>query len=359
MRRLPIFLAVLAVVLVSLWAVGETLLAREARRMLQDQPEVQATSIRPLRNPARFGLGFDDLRIAAPQGDIVLPQVALALRSLQPNELSLDLPERGQIGVAGRMLDIGLTAPLARLRVAPLNQLTISRAEIAARQVTLDGAALSGPLSIRADLTAMGSDSPQAAMIAYDVDVAVAGLDLTAWPDVPPSLAGPLSLEGKGLVWLDALTSPQSLSSGVMPGLAGLRMAESRVAFGNLHGSVAADLRADAQGRMDGQIVIYTREAEPMLSHAVTAGYLSEAQKTFVLGMLSQISRNTANGDAGSSLAAIDSSDPEAAQELARRRPDFRAPVAGELRLPIRFADGMMRLGSVDLGPAPLWPGGR
>lgn len=358
MRRLLVILILCALVLGGLWAGGQSLLARELRQALEGGLPAAgmtftAEGVTPLRDPRRFGAGLHDLRVDAPQAVLSLPETRIYVQLTRPNEIQLDLPASATVETAGQVLPLGLEAPQVMARLAPLGGMTVSRARIAAQGVTLDGRDLSGPLSLNARMVSLGADSPDRAQMAYDMDIDLAGLEPAALPLVPTDSLplGPLALRGQARVWLDGTTAPQDLAAGQIPALAGLRSADLQLAMGDLRATVIADLASDAQGRAEGQVMIYSDDGGRLLDQAVRAGYLSEGQRRLVQGMLTLIAANraeraeTGTGTATETAGAGSGADSENL---------FRPAAPGELRLPLRFAEGRMLLGTIDLGPAPF-----
>ncbi|MDF3606049.1 DUF2125 domain-containing protein [Paracoccus sp. DMF-8] len=385
MRRLLITLILLALVLGTIWAGAETLLARELRRTLAGgaattdiaMPDPMAGSVppgflvtdmtaaraTPLRNPARFGVNLLDLRIDSTHGTLTLPRVGAFAPLRRPNELRLELPGNGIIETAGQTLPLGLQAPRVVARLDPLGGLVVSRMEIDAAGLTLDGRKLSGPLDLDARVAPSGADSPAQGGMAYDVTAHLSGVDLSALPalggvDLPIEglPTGPLSLQEKARFWLDGTTAPRALASGVYPAITGLRTGEVALSMGEgLQATVIADLHADAQGRAGGQVMVYSRDASRLLDHVVQLGYLTDGQRRLAMGMLRLISDSIGDAtpvDAG--REALMTADPAQAQELLARQTMFRPAQNGELRLPLKFEDGVMYLGTIALGPAPL-----
>lgn len=335
MRLLLKLLVIPALLLAIVWAGGETLLARQLRLFLDDRPEVTAAAVTGLRDPARFGLGFDGLVIGTQGDGLLLPHAEVSTKVLRPDEFSLALPETGVVRLAGKPFEFGLTQPVADLRVAPLKDMVIDDVKVAADRITLEGETLAQPFGLAAKLVSLGADAPRDARVAYEVTVGVERLDAGLFPDLGHLLPlGTVAMQGQATVWLDALTTPGALSSGPAPQVSGFRTQEIRLSLGQMQVSLIADIRADERGRFQGELALYSRDTAPLLDEALQAGLITEAQKTFTLGMLSQLSQNTTDKPGDST--------------------PFRPADENELRLPVSFADGRTHLGSVEIGPAPL-----
>ncbi|WP_199260501.1 DUF2125 domain-containing protein [Paracoccus binzhouensis] len=333
MRRLLALLVLLALILGGLWLGGESLMAQQLRRIAAEQPMVDLGAVRELRDPRRIGVQAAALQLRTDAGTLALPQAELWLAPLRPTELRLDLPPRATLDPGAGPLQLGLADASARLRLQPLNGLAMASAGVAAGPLTVEGRDLARSLHADARLAALGADAPPSATAAYDLQLAVDELEPALFATLP--LPGRLSLSAKGQVWLDALPRPATLSPGLAPLPVGLRLDDAELQLGALRTRVLGQVQADAQGRAQGQVALYTRDAEPLLQAAAAAGLIPPKLVTLAGTMLKTISAQPLPEDAGFR---------------------FPPPAAGELRLPLTFADGKMSLGPLTLGPAPVFP---
>ncbi|MFC3568443.1 DUF2125 domain-containing protein [Paracoccus simplex] len=333
MRRLLAPLVVLALFLGGLWLGGESLMAQQLRQIAAEQPMLGLGAVRELRDPRRIGVQAAALELRTDAGTLALPQAELWLNPLRPTELRLALPARATLDSGPGPLQLGMTDASARLRLQPLNGLGMASAGLAAGPLTVEGRDLAQGLRADARLTALEADAPPAAAAAYDLDLTVDQLEPGLFAALP--LPGRLSLTASGRVWLDALPRPSTLTPDLAPLPVGLRLDDAELRLGALHTRILGRVQADAQGRAQGRVALYTRDAGPLLQAAATAGLIPPKLVTLAGTMLKTISAQPL---------------PEAAGFR------FPPPAAGELRLPLTFADGKTSLGPLTLGPAPVFP---
>ena len=128
---------------------------------------------------------------------------------------------------------------------------------------------------------------------------------------------------------------PAALASAAPPQVAGLRIDGAELRLGDLSARAVGQLAADAQGRAQGLVALYTRDANGLIEAGAAAGLIPENARRL----------------AGTMLRAVSTMPlPETASE---ETADWPAPAPDELRLPILFSDGRASLGPIPLGPAP------
>ena len=120
MRRLMLWLTVLALLLGGLWLGAESLLMREIRRYAAQDPGLQIAALRGMRQPGRIGTVGSGVEWATPAGRVELPQADLWLSPLRPTELRLDLPPGATFDDGYGAQIQSLAATEARLRLRPL-----------------------------------------------------------------------------------------------------------------------------------------------------------------------------------------------------------------------------------------------
>ncbi|KGJ04160.1 hypothetical protein IT41_11675 [Paracoccus halophilus] len=344
MRRLLILATLLAVLLAAFWLGGETLLARELRRLDARDPTVRIEAVSELREARRIGVQLSALRLDTPAGRLELPQADLWLAPLRPTEIRLNLPAQALLDLGAGPVTLGLTEAGGRIRLRPLAGGALDSAGLSTGPVTLDGAPLATSLGVTAALVPTGDDSPPNTMAAYDFALRTDRLDLARltgglpWP-------GPLQLDANGRVWLDSAPGPTRLAPGTRPLLIGLRIDRGELKLGPLAARLIGQLRADEQGRAEGRLALYTPDAAPLLRAAADAGLIpadavGPAETVMrTLGAFPLAAAPGAKGDEAGIAGMV-----------------FPAPAPGELRLSLRLADGRMSLGPVPLGPAPVFP---
>lgn len=322
MRRLLLWLTVLALLLGGLWLGAERLLAREMRRIVAEVPELQIGTLHELRRPGRIGVTAVGVAVETPSARLALPQAQAWVSALQPTVIRLALPPTAMLDTRAGPVTLGLSDARAGLGLRVLAGAEFNRFEARSGPMTLDGK----PLAEAFDVTArLAEDS------GYDVTLALRDLAPEALGN-PLPLPGTLNLRANGRVWLDRAPSPKTLTPETAPQLTGLRLDGSEISLGRLRARVLGEVHADAQGRAQGVLAIYSPDARPMLDAAAAAGLIPQRVVLLAGAMLTNI-------------AALPL--PEGA--------DFPAAAAGELRLPLVMANGKVSLGPVTLGPAPAF----
>lgn len=349
MRLFTVFLLpllILAGLVAGAWLGGEALAVRELTRLSQAGLGFQAASVTPLREPARIGVHMTEIGLSAPQGQLRLPEADLSVRPMSPMVLRLDLPAKAQLDLGAGDQELGLTQPLASLRLQPLSGLVPGRLGLSSGPMTLDGVPLADKLVLNAKLAHLGHDAPAGSVTAYDVNLSLQGLSPQALPDLAGAaqalnISGTLALIGQGRLWLNEAPTPGMLAEGAIRP-SGLRIDNAEVQFGPLTARVVGMLRPDAQGRTEGALAIYTADAAPVLDAAAGAGLLPGSVVKLAGTMLRSLSAMPMPGEG--------ETDPTQVHSI-----DWPAPAAGELRLPILFANGQMSFGPIPLGESPAF----
>ena len=340
MRVLLALMLLLAMALGAGLVFGEAALARRAMAVAAADPRVELAAAEPLPGLGRLGLRFKDLGLARrPDRALHLPSLDLWSSPVAPTDFRAVLPETIEIGTAAGPVRLGLAEATARLRLAPLNGLTVSDAAIDAAQVTVDGHPLAEDLAVTAKLVSLGYDAPGPARSAYDLvidaeGVATAALSLPAPSDALP---GVLSAKGGLRLWLDGAPG-QGLWQGRLmarPELVGLRLDGLRLGLGGLDARLFGRIEPGKDGRAEGWLAVMTADAGAALSQAAEAGLISRPQALLAQGV--------AHAAAQAPLPA----EPAV---------DWPEPEAGELRLPLILRDGEVHLGEMILGPSPHFP---
>lgn len=324
MRRLLFWLIALALILGGLWLGAESLLARELRRHAAQDPAFRVATVDAMRRPGRIGITAQGAELTTPRGRLELPRADLWLSPVRPTLLRLDLPPDAIFDAGAGPMALGLTDARASLRLRPLDGAGLGDLSAHSGPVTLAGAPLAQGLDARATFVAPGT---------YDLTLALREL-------APDRLAGPLPLPGtldlaaSGRLWLDRTPSPATLTPETMPLPVGLRLDESELTLGRLRARVLGEIRADAQGRAEGQLAIYTPDARRIIDAGAEAGLIPRSVAALAGTMLRRISELPMPQDGM----------------------EFPAPAPGEMRLPLRMAEGRTSLGPLTLGPAPMFP---
>lgn len=329
-------LMLIGAVLAAAWLGGETWAARQATRMIADNPQVAATSVTPLREMSRIGLHLAGVAVDTPEGEATLPTLDLWAAPTSPNQFHASLPPEMTLPVAGAPRQVAATAAELSLRVSPLNEMAISRAAAVSGPVTVDGAALLTRLDAQAVLAPLGGASPREARAAYEITADLAGLTPAGIVQgLPPALTegGALSATGATRLFLTGTIQPD----GVPPRLVGLASDGVTLTLGDRAVRLAGQVSAGEHGLAEGAVFVDTADAAGWLGLAADLGMIPPAAVPLAMTALA-------------TAAATDTTLP----------PGITAPPApaqGTLRLPVIFRDGKTFIGPVGVGDAPVFPG--
>ena len=139
MRRLLTLTIFVALVLGGLWLGGETLLARELRRIAEGNPALSIAEVTELRETGRIGVHMSGLHLTRAEGALDLPEADLWLSPLAPTEAHLDLPAQAVIDSGHGAVTLGLGSTDARMRLRPLGGMALGRIALSAGPLTLEG----------------------------------------------------------------------------------------------------------------------------------------------------------------------------------------------------------------------------
>lgn len=332
MRWLAGILLVIGGALAAAWLGGETWLAREAARMIADDPRISAAAVTPLREPSRIGLHLADLAVDTPAGPAQLPALDLWAAPTAPTRFHASLPPDMTVPVAGTARRLATTDAGLSVRLSPGSGMAVSHATAQSGPATMDGASLLDGLDLRAALAPLGADAPRAARARYDVALRLDRLMTgTLAPGAPAELAAPLSAAGDATLYL---TTP--LRDGTEPQLVGFAAPHGvTLTLGERRLRVSGAVGADAAGRAAGALFVYTAQARDWLQLASDLGMIP--------GGLVQLVGTALDGAAAAEVELPPGITPPA------------PPADGEIRVPLIFREGRMFLGPLGLGDAPLF----
>lgn len=339
MRRLSIFAILLILILGGLWLGAETLLARELRKLSQQDPKVEIGTVSELRELRRIGVHMADLEVQTTAGALTLPAAELWLSPAHLTEGRLALPAEAVLNTPAGPRVLGLGSPEASLQLRPLSGLTLGSLALNSGPMTIDGTQLIKTLRLSGDLARLGHNAPLGAVAAYDVDIGIEDFDPMLLAPAA-ALPGALQFAAKGRIWLDGAPGPQNLTPETRPALVGFQIEEAELTLGKVSTQITGRLQTDAFGRPEGELTIATRDIKPILQAAVSAGLIPEKVVVLAEAVWKKLARRREDIPAG------DSTDQDAAEP----------GTAPELRLPLSFSNGKMHLGPLPLGPAPRFP---
>lgn len=333
MFRAFIGIGLAAAAVVGLWAGGETLASRRVAELIAGDPALQATLVRPLRQPPQFGMRIEQPAFADPAGGIALPWAEVQISPQSPTTARLILPREGQVTIAGQGHALGLQNPHATIRLAPLKRLAPDHIAVTAEQVTLDGAPVIEGLDLNMQMTRLGPDAPLAARAAYQARLGLGavqtrllsqmGLDLHGIPD-------PVSLGGDLLLWLDGTPSIRGQAT---PSVVGWQTEGLTIGAGPLSLRVVGRIVRDPNGLAEGQVALYTADARQMIDQASQMGLIPGPARMLLSAGVEQLAKTPIDADLPG--------------------PDFPEPAQGQVRLPVQLSGGQILLGGIPIGAAP------
>ena len=333
MFRAIIGIGLCAAAVAGLWAGGETLASRRLAELIAGDPALQATSVQPLREPPEFGLRIEQPGFSDPAGGLTLPWAIVRMSPGTPTTAHLDLPDEGQVTIAGQTHALGLEGPHAMIRLAPLKRLAPDHIDIMADQVTLDGAPVIEGLEVELQMTRLGSDAPLAARAAYDAHLGLAAVQTAVLSRMGLNLQGipePASVSGSILLWLDGTPAIRGQAT---PAIVGWQTEGLVVGAGALSLRVVGRVVRDKDGLAEGQVAIYTTDAGQIIDQASDMGLIPPSTRMLLNAGLGQLAKAQINAELPG--------------------PDYPEPQDGQMRLPVQMIDGQIRLGGIPIGPAP------
>ncbi len=326
----------------GLWLGGETLLARELRKLSDKDPKVEIGAVSELRELRRIGVHLGDIDIQTSAGLLSLPATELWLSPLHLTEGRLTLPTDAVLNTPAGPRTLGLGSADASLRLRPLSGLTLGSLALNSGAIAIEGTELTKGLRLSAELARLGHGAPLGAMAAYDIDIAVDEFDPTLLaPQI--TLPGAVQFTAQGRVWLDGAPGPRTLEPETRPALVGFQIDAAELRLAGVSTRISGRLQADALGQAEGELSLSTRDIKPLLQAAAGAGLIPEPAVTLAETVWKKLA--TRREDATESENAGQDAGADAGNDA-----------GPELRLPLTFAEGKIRLGPLPLGPAPLFP---
>lgn len=337
MRIISAIIVIILALVAAAWLGGETWLAHQMRNRLTPDAPISAGQITELRSPALIGLSMSDVRITMPDAIVELPTLAIGLKSTSPTVVQVDLPQTLVVDSLAGKNTVQLDAPLLTGRIAPFDGFALRQLRIALDASRMDGNAFTGPVRLDADIASLGSGSPLRAQAAYDLAGEITDLDLSANPALAslPIPIGQIGAAFTGRIWLDRILSP-AITPTTLPQVVGFETPGSDIILGDIRVKAIGKIEADSQGRAQGLLVIYTKDAQPILQAMADSGILPKRALKLASSMMRQISDMPIPQETGTSTSTT-----------------FPAPQNEELRLPIMMNEGRISLGALPLGAAP------
>ncbi len=359
MRILLWFLLPLIVLVSGLWYLGEGWLAKRSAEVIAAQPGLTAETVSPLRDWRRIGLHVEGLVYEDPTSGLSLPFADVWVGPLSLTNGRVALPSEADITLNGQPLAVQMQDEQLLLHMSPIHEMAVKRVSLQSAGMGLNGQAALADILVDAKLTGLGHNAPPAAGASYDIDLVLSGLNVAALaplglqvPDLPDALGG----EGRVRVWLTDAPGRGLLSgAAVQPDLVGFQTDGVTLRIGKLSARIVGRVGADAQGRAEGRLALYTSDAPVVLQMGVDAGLIPPAAIKIghaAIQAIAAISPDKPREDEADSGRILFPRRVEARRAAAQ----FPEPAEGELRLPIFLRDGRIFLGAIPIGPAPQFP---
>lgn len=323
MRALSAGLTVLALAAAASWGGGEIVargasaafaqLAAEGRGAVS---QVSATGF-PLHIGARLnGVQLSDpaagLHWTAPAAQVVAPLWA-------PLDWRADLEVPQELEVGGQRFTLTATQAQGDLGLGLGADLPVRRAALRLDAPALQADAASAPALAAETLNLVATG--EGARYAIDARAQALALPPGSAARFAPGADLPDTIETISAEGALDFAAPLALRQAVAPALTGLRLDAARIRWGGQEVTASGQLAIDAGGRPEGTINFATKDWAGWLKVAAATGLVARDQ----LPMLTSL---------GIYLAA--------------QSPD------GAVTVPLAFAGGVMSLGPVPLGPAPV-----
>ncbi|WP_022708186.1 DUF2125 domain-containing protein [Paracoccus zeaxanthinifaciens] len=309
------------------WIGTEGHVAGRLRAAMQDAPDLRAETVTPLRDPRAWGIRIEGPEWGGPAGGIAVDWAQVSVAPLDPFRVVLGLPGDATLTLAGRDIPLRMEAPAASVDFAPLRRMAPARIVAGTGAITSNELPMLGDAQVSAELVQVDIAAPLDTLAAYDVDLAIEGLQPAALATLGALVPeDALDLVGAAQVWLDGTPGPLAQAA---PRLTGLRTEGLVLRMGQAEARLLGQVAADAQGRAAGQLAVYTADADASLDQAAALG-LIEGPARLLLGAGL---RNIAAGDV---------------------QTEFPEAQGDEIRLILGFEDGRITIGGMPVGPAPI-----
>ena len=351
MRLLLKLLVVLSALLAAIWIGSEALLARQAAKVIANEPQLRADAVRELREAGRVGVRIERFDMDGPEGRLALPWLDLWVPPLRPNEVHVSLPHDATAVLAGRRMDLTAEAAEMHARFAPAHAMTLAEAQLRAGKIALDGRQLVERIGVVLTLTGYGADAPPHTGAAYDVAVDIAALSLADL--VADSVQSMADMRGGGRLWLDS--APGRDGSVQPPRLLGVRADGVEIGLDGLDLRIWGRVLTDAERRLDGTVLIDTADIDRFVARAAATGLLPQAMAPLARTMLKALGSMAIQPGQPAADDALSARD-QVAQPGLMASNAFPPPQPGELRIPLSFREGRTFFGPIAIGPAPQLP---
>ncbi|WP_322895284.1 MULTISPECIES: DUF2125 domain-containing protein [unclassified Yoonia] len=297
----------------------QTGVQRASAVLAEDGVDLTVGSVTTTGYPARFHTDLRDLRLVHPDWTWQAPQVRLQADSYRPLTVDVTFPQEQIISVAEQELRVSSDDGTAAVTLRPTGMLGLDRASLAITQMQVmsDAGWQLGLGQVTARLVHMGG--PDAV---YDVDFGVAQVTLPSGllDQIDPD--GSLGAELQSIAGAAHMTLAAPLDrnvQGSFPDIDHLDLRDLQVAWGPVMAEMSGEIAINAAGVPSGQIILRSGQWQILLAVLTRAGVIDERVAT----TMTRVAR-------------------------------FMADADGVLSVPVAFRDGVMLVGPVPVGPAPV-----
>lgn len=323
MRRLTIFVLVLAALYGGYWFVGRAAVERGGTALLAqirgEGYDVAYSRLHTIGFPSRFDTTVSDVAISDPGSGIGwrAPFFQVLALSYQPNKVILIAPPRQQIDLPGQTLTLQSDRMRASLSVQPKSALTLNRVTVEVGTADL-GSSLGWDTTLDHALFAM---RPATAPQAYDLYFDAANLRLPAalLDAMDPGKTLPEPIGDAHIDSTVTFDQPLDRFAGAdhAPRPTHILLKEARASWGPIDVVASGELTVDPGGIPEGQITLRAEGWQQLIEALAGAGAIDPGVAPTWIALGERLSQG------------------------------------GTVELPLGFTAGLMTLGPLPIGPAP------
>ncbi len=326
--RLVVVVLVGALLWMIWWVVGQTAYEKGLAAWIEDRRDdgwsADYGELNTVGFPSRFDTTVTDVAMADPDSGVAwtAPFVQFLSLSYRPTRVIAVLPHDHELSVAGETVAIHHDDARASIFLDASTSLALDGARLVVE--ALEARSDAG-WSVALTQGRVAVERVDAAVDTYRLGTEATGIvlpaPLRAFLDPSRDLADTVSrLHLDATVALDGPLDRAAVESG-FPALERIDLADLSIDWGGVKLAARGELIVDSTGRPDGTLLVTTSDWKRLLRMAVDTGLVS----------------SDATGALETAFGLIQNSD-------------------GGLELPLGFGEGLMNLGPIPLGPAPVLP---
>ena len=327
MRRLTIFVLVLAVIYSAYWVIGARAVSQTAEAQVAalraDGWTVAYDDLSVRGFPSRFDTSVTAVEVASPDGQIAYtaPFVQALALSYLPNKVIAALPAEQQITFAGQTYDVQSKGLRASTSFAANTALALDHATVEAERIEITTAGQTLTFTdLLGAIRASGllPNSYDVYLNAQNIALPEALHQFLAAGDLPTQVD---VMTGDATIVLDRPLDRHTLPRwNAAPGkLRGVTLRRLNLNWGPVTFGGEGDITVSETGVPDGRLTVKVEDWQRVLQIAIDTGLIPDQARFFAVAMGTDLSDG-----------------------------------AEDLTLPIRFQNGNMSIGSYPVGPAPL-----